>query len=56
MMVAEKTGWTKEQILYDVSFSELNLMLSDSPRLIKKKQNKLSTDEDFASFFKTSIE
>jgi hypothetical protein len=57
MMVAEKTGWSKEQILNDVSFSELNLMLADSPRLIRKTNNKkLTTDEEYASFFKTSLD
>ncbi len=56
-MVAEKTGWSKEQILNDVSFSELNLMLADSPRLIRKTNNKkLTTDEEYASFFKTSLD
>jgi hypothetical protein len=57
MMVAEKTGWSKEEILNDFSFAELNFMMADAPRLIKKKNNnKLTTDEDFASFFKTHIE
>lgn len=58
MMIAEKTGWTKKQILNDFSFAELNFMLSDLPRLIKQKNKskKLTTDEDFASFFKTHIE
>lgn len=57
-MIAEKTGWTKKQILNDFSFAELNFMLSDSPRLIKRKNKnkKLTTDEDFALFFKTNIE
>lgn len=55
MMVAEKTGWSKEQILNDHSFAELNLMLSDAPRLVKKKKT-LTTDDEIASFFGTTIE
>lgn len=55
MMVAEKTGWSKEQILNDHSFAELNLMLSDAPRLVRKKE-KLTTGDQLAAFFGTTIE
>lgn len=53
MSIAEKTGWTKEQILHDYSFAELGYMIADSPRLIKKK-NKVSefeSDEEIADWF-----
>ena len=58
MMVAEKTGWTKEQILKDYSFAELSFMLADSPRMIRKKKEvtKLESDEELAAWFGTTIE
>lgn len=55
-MIAEKTGWTKHQILNDYSFSELKIMLDDAPKLKKSKGKKLSTDDEIASFFGTKIE
>ena len=55
MMVAEKTGWSKKEILNEHSFAELNMMLSDAPRLVKKKKT-LTTDDELASFFGTIIE
>ncbi|MCZ2084162.1 MAG: hypothetical protein LC112_07790 [Flavobacteriales bacterium] len=58
MMVAEKTGWTKEQILKEHSFAELSFMLADAPRMIRKKKEvkKLESDEELAAWFGTTIE
>ena len=58
MMVAEKTGWTKSQILHDYSFAELNFMLADSPKLTKKKPTPetFDSEEDLAAWFGTTIE
>lgn len=56
MMLAEKTGWTKEQILNDYSFAELNMMLADMPRLnSKKKTTTFDSDDDLAAWFGTEI-
>lgn len=54
-MVAEKTGWTKKQILHEHSFSELNFMMADAPRLIKKKPAKktVENDEELAAWFQS---
>lgn len=54
-MVAEKTGWTKKQILHEHSFSELNFMMADAPRLIKKRKT-LTSDEELSRFFNAEIE
>ena len=58
MMIAEKTGWSKKQIIEDHSFAELSFMLADSPRMIRKKkeQIKLGSDEELAAWFGTTIE
>lgn len=46
MMVAEKTGWTKHEILHNLSFAEINLMLADTPRMIKKENTKTEFKSD----------
>lgn len=59
-MIAEKTGWSKEQILNDHSFAELNFMLADAPRLLnqkkKKEPKKFNSDDELAAWFGTSID
>jgi hypothetical protein len=52
-MVAEKTGWTKKQILNDYSFAELNMMMADAPRLTKKKKEAqtFNSDDDLSAWF-----
>lgn len=55
MMVAEKTGWSRDEIYNNHSFAELNLYISDTPRLVRKKK-KLTTGDELAAFFGTSIE
>lgn len=57
-MIAEKTGWTKQQILNDYSFAELNMMLADAPRLAKKKKEvkTLESDEELATWLGAEIE
>ena len=54
-MVAEKTGWTKQQILHEHSFSELNFMMADAPKLIKKKPKPktFTNDEELAAWFQS---
>ena len=54
-MVAEKTGWSKNEILHEHSFSALNFMLADAPRLIKKKPEKktFTNDEELAAWFQS---
>lgn len=54
-MVAEKTGWTKKEIIHEHSFSELNFMLADAPKLIKKKPEvrTAKSDDELAAFFQS---
>lgn len=54
-MVAEKTGWNKNEILHEHSFSALNFMLADAPRLIKKKPVKktVENDDELAAWFQS---
>ena len=57
-MVAEKTGWSKNQILHDHSFAELSFMIADAPRLIRKKKEpeKIKSADELAAWFGTTIE
>lgn len=54
MFVAEKTGWTKHEILHKVSFSELLAMLADAPGLKKKTKEKkeFQSDEELVAWLK----
>lgn len=45
-VIAEKTGWTKREILYNNSFASLNLMLADAPKLTKNKKEKEAFADD----------
>lgn len=58
MMVADKTGWTKKQILHDYSFAELNFMLADAPKLTRKKPKPetFNSDEELAAWLGTTLE
>ena len=57
-MIAEKTGWTKKEILHDYSFSELSFMIADLPKLTRKKKEPetFNSDEDLAAWFGTTLE
>lgn len=50
--MAEKTGWSKDSIINDFSFAELNMMINDAPRLVRKKKEKeeFSTDDELADW------
>lgn len=54
-MIAEKTGWTKHEIMHQLSFAELNLMLADLPKLVKKetKKSEFKSDEEIAEWLGT---
>lgn len=39
-MIAEKTGWSDEQILWRISWSKIRMMLADAPAMKKAKKNK----------------
>ena len=53
-VIAEKTGWSQDQIL-NTPFAQLNMMLADAPKLIKKKKT-ISTEEDLERVFGAKIE
>jgi len=50
-VIAEKTGWTKTEIIYNNSFASLNMMLADAPKLSKKKEKKeFESDDELAAW------
>ncbi|MEH0008243.1 MAG: hypothetical protein V6Z82_05925 [Flavobacteriales bacterium] len=51
-MVAERTGWTKREILR-MSLSELQAMLADAPRLVSPKEKReFKNDAELIHFLK----
>lgn len=57
-MVAEKTGWSKKEILHDHSFAELLFEIADAPRLVKKGKEKkeFESDDELAAWLGTTLE
>lgn len=56
-MISEKTGWSKKQILHDHSFAELNFMLADAPKVVRKKETKtFANDDELAAWFGQTLE